>query len=946
MGQTSSQVGPPTQPDSEMAGPSKSKSKSKKSKSKSKKSKRKSQEVEQVEDTQDRIDDEQESARALMQLKQGAFHNTTLPYYDDNAQASAQLHAESSPARPVYPSNTAEQEINPSGNSRMPGRVDGSSGHGKKQKHTRRDVFDIPSTDGTQDARAIQRYVLSTPPSQRDQTPERDEVASQAMSNIQALDEVPLDDEIHKSYMQAFPDGATSAEPTQAPQADMFGHSQNDFIAQVEESAALPMYTPYQQPTHVYTSPTANAKGKSKKKRKRLTDSGPDGMVEEQPTHQDAEGQYALDHDFDAGPFDFEDEEYHADLFDGLEDLGMPIDPELHSTHPLPPPSGLANMDDQREKLQEQIQGLATVAHSIRPQKRRRVEDGQDVQFAQEGPYYSTYPTEGHQEDDEEYIPPLVRDSQREASIELDSAFHNKTTDYNKQDQRKMSTGNGQDGMLTTQNTNRNGNFGAAELSKLEAFRISYCRANDITVHKFNDIIQSNIRSNPQAFALYNEIQELFPSRKRQYLQRYCRRRFHNFSARGTWTPDQDEELRQAVAEKGMSWKTVGEMIERFPEDCRDRWRNYLNAENRNQESWTRNEILDLSRAISDGLRKLKEDRRETLISQYGRHAATFVDDLEQEAADMKLINWQTVSDRMGDHGGGRSRLQCLSKWGKMKQEDRDRHMRELCEPGRWIEARGRGSESQRPKSTGWRMKVARRKVSNMRGGDKYDLLSAILNCGAPTEANMSWKTLGEEPFRSKWTAHDKKAAWGMIQEALPKDAPEDYRERASQLLTTVLAQDIDERWHPDEEHDDDVEDGNEQGQGTTNGNEKGKKGKRKATKKPPNTLLKEGKKSNRFVQDDDDEEEEDGAGAHQQGVPTAQMVPDAQPDHTRLDPQLTPHHKSSRRADCIGSMDEEDLDHARSPDSLFDASEAGTLSPGQGVSPDLANRVQLLQHA
>ncbi len=41
----------------------------------------------------------------------------------------------------------------------------------------------------------------------------------------------------------------------------------------------------------------------------------------------------------------------------------------------------------------------------------------------------------------------------------------------------------------------------------------------------------------------------------------------------GTWTAEQDEQLRTLVEAKGRKWTEIGHIIGRMGESCRDRWR-------------------------------------------------------------------------------------------------------------------------------------------------------------------------------------------------------------------------------------------------------------------------------------------------------------------------------------------------------------------------------------
>lgn len=247
----------------------------------------------------------------------------------------------------------------------------------------------------------------------------------------------------------------------------------------------------------------------------------------------------------------------------------------------------------------------------------------------------------------------------------------------------------------------QSGPFTGAETSKLEEYREAYCEENAISEWKFNELVQAKVRDKPKAPGMWLGMYELLPYRKKQSIQRFCRRRFHNFEARGAWTAEDDELLGKAVEEKGKSWVAVGQIMGRSQEDVRDRYRNYhVNAEHRNKEAWTDLEIRNLVRAVLECIQYMKQERVRLWQASYeGRDLPDMPPELQQDEDDLKLINWQSVSDRMH---GTRSRLQCSFKWAHISDKDRQRFMNEIT-----ASRRGRASKPREKKvaKNPWRAK-------------------------------------------------------------------------------------------------------------------------------------------------------------------------------------------------------------------------------------------------
>ena len=342
----------------------------------------------------------------------------------------------------------------------------------------------------------------------------------------------------------------------------------------------------------------------------------------------------------------------------------------------------------------------------------------------------------------------------------------------------------------------KGGMFSNKEIERLDSFRDRYCEENNESHWRFNELIHSNIRGSPEAARLFNAIHEEISYRTRQSVLRFCRRHFHNFASRGAWTEEDDIALRDAVAKKGTSWKAVGAMIDRFPEDCRDRYRNYIvNAQKRNTDSWTPAETRALVKAVDFCMRLLRDQRLQAREDRYeGHEVPASASESDQEVQDLKLINWQVVSDRMG---GTRSRLQCSTKWNYMKDADRREYLQEI----RLLEKEnGSRSKTGGRKSGSWRLRRSRRKVRNMKTGDKYDILQALADCDAVTESKIPWISLGTEEFRERWSPMDLKAALEVFRGEIRGSEGMSYQEVVNRVYTRLMADnpgDFEDRWDP-----------------------------------------------------------------------------------------------------------------------------------------------------
>jgi hypothetical protein len=236
-----------------------------------------------------------------------------------------------------------------------------------------------------------------------------------------------------------------------------------------------------------------------------------------------------------------------------------------------------------------------------------------------------------------------------------------------------------------------------------------YRDVNDMTQVEINSLVQKDAIKDGSE--LWKYVYEQVPGIPRHKILNFCRRTFHNFE-RGGWTEEQDQELREVYERYPGKWKQIGETINRFGEDCRDRWRNYLvNGDNLKKSYWEKDEEKKLRAAVRECIKKVREDRRKN------------EDPRDAHKTDEELIDWGTVSKTMGHT---RSRLQCANKWKKLQ----DREASDVEDPVAVVPV----------SETSWRVVEAERAARIMSADEKLQLLYAIRDSGAGREGKIPWK--------------------------------------------------------------------------------------------------------------------------------------------------------------------------------------------------------------
>lgn len=292
----------------------------------------------------------------------------------------------------------------------------------------------------------------------------------------------------------------------------------------------------------------------------------------------------------------------------------------------------------------------------------------------------------------------------------------------------------------TDHNLPTSGPFDKAEEDVIDQFVQQFRNDHNLSQELLNNTIQDRNRARDtigQEF--WKEAYQCLPNRNAKAMQRHLRRKYHNFEARGKWTAEEDETLEQAYTVTPNKWTSIGERMGRMPEDCRDRWRNYVSCgTNRKMAVWTEGEEMNLSEAVGECIR----DSHDAAKREAKEKRLAFREDQDWES----LVNFNVVSAKMNHT---RSRLQCLTHWKKIKA----RAAKE--EAGEVIDGRRKAGSKHN-----WRSGSAAENYGLMLPGDKYDILHAIMDSDTFSEDRIPWRLISQRSPGSPWTTADRKAAW------------------------------------------------------------------------------------------------------------------------------------------------------------------------------------------
>lgn len=249
---------------------------------------------------------------------------------------------------------------------------------------------------------------------------------------------------------------------------------------------------------------------------------------------------------------------------------------------------------------------------------------------------------------------------------------------------------------------------------------INYRDMHDMSQFDINQLIQGSVK---EAENLWQEVCDMVPNIPKQKIYNTARRKFHNFEARGSWTEEQDEELREAYERFPNKWTQIGQAINRFPEDCRDRWRNYLVCgNNKRTDVWDKEEEAKLKKVVNQFLEDLRR-LRETIEDMRNKPLESFLD-------------WGRISQQM-DHT--RSRLQCAKKWKALQEREESNTESENPLLGSTLD------------ENKWRAKQADLLSRKMTPAQKLEILYTIRDTEAGREGKIPWTAVRQDlTFKEK----------------------------------------------------------------------------------------------------------------------------------------------------------------------------------------------------
>ena len=305
---------------------------------------------------------------------------------------------------------------------------------------------------------------------------------------------------------------------------------------------------------------------------------------------------------------------------------------------------------------------------------------------------------------------------------------------------------------LINTTTRRSGKvFDAVEEAALDQFIEQYRRIKNFTRQQTCERIWANGRRRDDFWV---NICKVLPYRTRSSIYKHVRRRYHIFEQRGKWTPEEDLQLAKLCIEKEGQWSEVGKALGRMPEDCRDRWRNYIKCgTNRASNKWSVEEEELLRKIINEMLEeaeKLEEKKKKGLLDE---------SDLEKQKKEIRgpkgrkidgplgfkdIINWTVVSERMG---GARSRIQCRYKWNKLVK------------------------------------KQALAKLQNITEDEKRWILEKLRDLGFTEDSQVDWDELAKMEPGSKWTGLELKLCYERMRGTIRGTKDKNISEISQKLL-------------------------------------------------------------------------------------------------------------------------------------------------------------------
>lgn len=148
------------------------------------------------------------------------------------------------------------------------------------------------------------------------------------------------------------------------------------------------------------------------------------------------------------------------------------------------------------------------------------------------------------------------------------------------------------------------GAFQAGETEQLKRWIDGYCEQARLDVDGFRELLFNERALAGETF--WRDMTASVPGRPINAVYHHVRRMFHADGRAGQWTLSEDKKLRQQVKRLGRSWELVGKELGRAGADCKDRWVNHImwdedeKGQTRHTGTWTPEEEEKLKEAVKE----------------------------------------------------------------------------------------------------------------------------------------------------------------------------------------------------------------------------------------------------------------------------------------------------------------------------------------------------------
>ncbi|KAF2123392.1 hypothetical protein P153DRAFT_435984 [Dothidotthia symphoricarpi CBS 119687] len=358
----------------------------------------------------------------------------------------------------------------------------------------------------------------------------------------------------------------------------------------------------------------------------------------------------------------------------------------------------------------------------------------------------------------------------------------------------------------------------------------------------------------------WDEIKPICPERKSHTVRTHIRGRYHMFTS-GKWAEEEDEQLKELVEQYPNQWPLIYQkMPNRAPTSIQNRWRDYAQyGDRRAIQRWSEGDEELLVRAVSTVAQKNEDERAaagKPPIDNYTRSD----------------IDWKAVCIEMGKV---RNRTQCAEHWAMMSSRSSAPEFRVEIKPRKTHVSeesvhstpvkRKRTSKTQKsgtsptnaPKKRERRRlqkkeeddssQAGRLDASNMRTGDRMDLVAAIIEGEYEVEEDIDWPRI-YDAMRQSWPVTTLQAGWKDLLALV------DEQQSLSKVLDDILAH---MAANHGDEWDDYYNDAEDRGEEETNTKRTAKKRKSRSKQSTSQPTTPRGYKSSELITQSDDAESE-----------------------------------------------------------------------------------------